>query len=336
MVSLKDIAAACKVSTATVSKALRDQKDISEETKTRIRQTAEQMGYFPNAAARALKTNESKNLGVLYEEEAGRGLTHEYFSGVLQGFKKQAEELGYDITFISTHRGALGMSYLEHCRYRNFAGAVIVCADFSDSAVLELLNSDFPTVTIDFVHHNCTAVSSNNVQGMRDLVDYVTGMGHRRIAYIHGQMSSPVSRERVAAFYQAMEGHGIPVVPEYIKEGRFLEPETAEQGTKELLQLSEPPTCILYPDDTALIGGLNAIRGMGLGIPEDISVAGYDGTQYSQMLHPKVTTIQQDAARIGGEAASRLIGIIEKPKTALMERVVVEGILIKGESVGRI
>jgi LacI family transcriptional regulator len=336
MVSLKDIAAACKVSTATVSKALRDQKDISEETKTRIRQTAEQMGYFPNAAARALKTNESKNLGVLYEEEAGRGLTHEYFSGVLQGFKKQAEELGYDITFISTHRGALGMSYLEHCRYRNFAGAVIVCANFSDSAVSELLNSDFPTVTIDFVHHNCTAVSSNNVQGMRDLVDYVTGMGHRRIAYIHGQMSSPVSRERVAAFYQAMEGHGIPVVPEYIKEARFLEPETAEQSTKELLQLTEPPTCILYPDDTALIGGLNAIRGMGLRIPEDISVAGYDGTQYSQMLYPKVTTIQQDAARIGGEAASRLIGIIEKPKTALMERVVVEGILIKGESVGRI
>jgi LacI family transcriptional regulator len=171
---------------------------------------------------------------------------------------------------------------------------------------------------------------------MRDLVDYVTGMGHRRIAYIHGQMSSPVSRERVAAFYQAMEGHGIAVAPEYIKEARFLEPETAEKGTKELLQLSEPPTCILYPDDTALIGGLNAIRGMGLRIPEDISVAGYDGTQYSQMLYPKVTTIQQDAARIGGEAASRLIGIIEKPKTALMERVVVEGILIKGESVGRI
>jgi LacI family transcriptional regulator len=336
MVSLKDIAAACKVSTATVSKALRNQKDISEETKARIRQVADQMGYFPNAAARALKTNESRNLGVLYEEEAGRGLTHEYFSGVLQGFKNQAEELGYDITFISTHRGTLGMSYLEHCRYRNFAGVVVVCATYSDPEVQELLNSDFPTVTIDFVHHNCTAVCSNNVQGMSHLLDYVAGMGHRRIAYIHGQMSSPVSRERVAAFYQAMEEHGIPVAPEYIKEGRFLEPETAERCTKELLQLSDPPTCILYPDDTALIGGLNAIGGMGLRIPENISVAGYDGTHYSQMLCPKITTIQQDTNRIGREAASRLVGIIEKPKTALMERVVVEGILIAGESVGRI
>ena len=100
--------------------------------------------------------------------------------------------------------------------------------------------------------------------------------------------------------------------------------------------MKEAPTCILYPDDTALIGGLNAIQGMGLRIPEDISVAGYDGTQFSQMLYPRVTTIQQDTDRIGSEAANRLIGIIEKPKTTLMERVVVEGILIKGQSVGRI
>ena len=336
MVSLKDIAAACEVSTATVSKALRDQNDISEETRERIKQMADRMGYFPNAAARALKTNESKNLGVLYEEDAGKGLTHEYFSGVLQGFKMQAEELGYDITFINTHRGKQGMSYLEHCRYRNFAGVVIVCATYSDPEVLELLNSDFPTVTIDFVHHNCTAVISNNVQGMRELIEYIMDMGHKRIAYIHGQNYSAVTKERVAAFYRVMEEHNLTVNDSYIKEGLYLEPEVAEQRTKELLQLPKPPSCIIYPDDTALIGGLNAIREMELRIPDDISVAGYDGTQYSQMLYPKVTTIQQDTSRIGKEAASRLISIIEKPKTALMERVIVEGILIKGQSVGRI
>ena len=97
MVSLKTIAKQCGVSTATVSKALNDQKDISEETKIRVRETAEQLGYFPNAAARALKTNRSYNIGVLFEEEAGSGLTHEYFSGVLNGFKTQAEKMGYDI-----------------------------------------------------------------------------------------------------------------------------------------------------------------------------------------------------------------------------------------------
>ena len=89
MVSLKTIAEKCGVSTATVSKALNDQKDISEETKSRIRTVAEQLGYFPNAAARSLKTNHSYNLGVLFEEEAGSGLQHEYFSGVLNGLGEQ-------------------------------------------------------------------------------------------------------------------------------------------------------------------------------------------------------------------------------------------------------
>ena len=78
MVSIKDIAKACGVSAATVSKALHDQKDVSEETKERVRQTAKELGYLPNAAARALKTNRSKNIGVLYSEDAGMDLTHEY------------------------------------------------------------------------------------------------------------------------------------------------------------------------------------------------------------------------------------------------------------------
>ena len=185
MVSLKTIAERCGVSTATVSKALNDHKDISEETKNRVKQTAEALGYFPNAAARALKTNRSYNIGVLFEEEAGRGLTHEYFSGVLNGLKIQAEKLGYDITFINTCFENRKMSYYEHCRYRNFEGVVIVCANFDDPDVIELMNSEIPVVTIDYVHHNCTAVTSNNIQGMEDLVKYIYSQGHRKIAYIH-------------------------------------------------------------------------------------------------------------------------------------------------------
>ena len=144
MVSLKTIAEKCGVSTATVSKALNDQKDISEETKSRIRTVAEQLGYFPNAAARSLKTNHSYNLGVLFEEEAGSGLQHEYFSGVLNGLKVQAEKQGYDITFINTCFENRKMSYLEHCKYRNFEGVAIVCADFNDAGVMELMNSEVP------------------------------------------------------------------------------------------------------------------------------------------------------------------------------------------------
>lgn len=335
MVSLKTIAKACGVSTATVSKALNDQRDIGEETRNRIKKTAEELGYFPNAAARALKTNRSYNIGVLFEEEAGSGLTHEYFSGVLNGLKVRAESQGYDITFINTCVGNRKISYYEHCRYRNFAGVAIVCArDFNDPEVQELMNSDLPVVTIDYIHHNCTAVCSNNIQGMEELVKYIYGQGHRRIAYIHGQNSSCVSKDRLASFYRTMEELGLTVPDAYVRPGAYLQTKEAARETEKLLQLREAPTCIIYPDDTALIGGRNVIIEKGLRIPEDISVAGYDGTRISQLLHPQFTTIRQDTERIGSEAAKRLIDTIENPRTTFAERVVIDGILVPGQSVG--
>lgn len=202
MVSLKDIAQRCGVSTATVSKALHDQKDIGAETKNRIKKIAKEMGYLPNAAARVLKTNESDNIGVLYFDEAEMGLTHEYFAGVLNGIKAQAEMLGYDITFINTSPVGKKLSYLEHCKYRNFDGVVIVCARFQDNEVQELMNSDIPVVTIDYIHYSCSAVCSNNVKCMGDLLDYIISMGHKKIAYIHGEDFSSVTRDRLAAYYR--------------------------------------------------------------------------------------------------------------------------------------
>ena len=100
MVSMRDIAEKCSVSVATVSKALNNHSDISEETRKKIRQTASDMGYYPNSAARALKTNRSYNIGVLMNDRAHSGLTHEYFSAVLEGVKVESESRGYDITFI--------------------------------------------------------------------------------------------------------------------------------------------------------------------------------------------------------------------------------------------
>ena len=319
MVSLKTIAQKCGVSTATVSKALNGHKDISQETKDRVKKVADELGYFPNAAARALKTNRSYNIGVLFEEEAGRGLTHEYFSGVLNGLKVQAEKQGYDITFINTCYENRKMSYYEHCRYRNFEGVAIVCADFNDPDVMELMNSELPVVTIDYVHHK-----------------YIYSQGHRKIAYIHGQDGSYVTRDRLASFYRTVDELGLVIPDEYIRTADYLETKGAAKQTKELLNLQDAPTCIIYPDDTSLIGGRNVIIEMGLRIPKDISVAGYDGTRMSQLLHPKLTTIRQNTEIIGTEAAARLIHTIEQPRTTLVERVVIEGSLIPGKSVGEI
>lgn len=337
MVSMKMIAERCGVSVATVSKALSDRGDIGEETKNRIRQAAKELGYVPNVAARALKTNRSYNIGVLFEEEAGSGFAHEYFSGVLNGLKRQVEEQRYDLTFINTSYEDSGMSYLDHVRYRNFDGiAVVCCDDYEAPQVQELLQSDIPAVTVDYIHQNCTAVLSNNIKGMEELVKYIYSQGHRRIAFIHGQSNSYVTRDRLAAFYRTAEELGLEIPEEYVREARFVETKDAEKETESLLDMKVPPTCIIYPDDMALIGGRNVIAERGKQIPDDISIAGYDGIRMSQLLHPKLTTIRQDTERIGREAARRLIQSIESPKTALVERVVIEGELLKGQSVGKL
>ena len=131
MVSMKDISVACGVSIATVSKALNDHNDIGEETKEHIRQVAKKMGYSPNSAAKALKTNRTYNIGVVLSHEDQSGLTHDFFAHVLESFKYTAEQKGYDITIINGSRqGTRHMSYLEHTRYRGFDGVAVICANF--------------------------------------------------------------------------------------------------------------------------------------------------------------------------------------------------------------
>ena len=200
MVSMKDISMACGVSVATVSKALNDHKDIGEETKKRIRQIAKEMGYVPNSASKALKTRRTYNIGVLFTDEARSGLTHDYFSYVLDSFKRTVEEQGYDMTFINCNKTRENrMSYLEHARYRGFDGVVIACVDFYDPEVLELVRSNIPVVTIDHLFNNRMAIISDNVKGMKDLLTFVYNKGHRRIAYIHGA-DSAVTQSRLASF----------------------------------------------------------------------------------------------------------------------------------------
>ena len=333
-VSLKDISKACGVSIATVSKAINDHSDISKETKERIREVAEQLGYHPNAAAQALKTNRSNNIGVLFVDEANSGLTHDYFSHVLDSFKKKAEKEGFDITFINSENA--NMSYLSHAIYRGFDGVVIACVEFSDPQVDELIKSNIPVVTIDHSFYNRIAIVSDNIKGVKELVTYIYEQGHKRIAYVHGQEDTAVTQSRVSSFYNTMQELGAEVPDEYVISIPYRNTERAFEATSRLLDLDDPPTCILYPDDFAAFGGLNAIRQRGLRVPDDISVAGYDGIEIARHISPRITTVIQDTERIGREAASKLIDLINNPKGTLIEQIVVEGTLERGETVGRI
>lgn len=336
MVSLKDISVVCGVSVATVSKSLNDHKDIGEGTKNHIKQVAKEMGYLPNSAAKALKTNRTYNIGILFTDEAHSGLKHDYFASVLDSLKQTVEAHGYDVTFINTSNERPNrMSYLDHARYRGFDGVVIANVNFFDGEVEELVNSEIPLVAIDKLFNDRIAIISDNVNGMKDLLTYVYEMGHRRIAYIHGEASA-VTQNRVTSFYRTAEELSIDVPDCYIKESAYRDTEGAGKATKELLKLKAPPTCILYPDDFSSFGGINVIKKMGLRIPEDISVAGYDGIEIGRHIEPQLTTIKQGTNRIGIQAGKKIISLIEKPKSTVIEQIIIGGELYKGETVGKI
>lgn len=333
MVSLKDISAACGVSVATVSKALNNHDDVSVETKERVRKVAADLGYMANSAARALKTNRTYNLGILFVDEAQSGLTHDYYAALLDSFKRTAEAMGYDLTFINCNKSrSNNMSYLAHARYRGFDGICIACVNFYDQQITELVRSDIPIVTIDHIFNNRMVVLSDNVKGINDLVHYIYAKGHRKIAFIHGADSS-VTQSRMSSYYKTCEELGINPPEEYVREAPYRNTDVTYQETLRLLDLPDPPTCILYPDDFAAFGGMNAIRSRGLSIPEDISIAGYDGIRIGRHIEPHLTTIRQDTERMGDEAARRLIDLIERPKTTLVETIVIGGVLYEGNTI---
>lgn len=332
MVTIKMIAKECGYSVATVSKALNDAPDISADTRDRIRKVASEMGYMPNAAARMLKTSRSYNFGVLFEDQANRGLTHLFFSQILNSFKHRAEELGYDISFISDRLGGREISYVEHARYRNCDGVVIASVDYTEHAVVDLVNSGIPVVTIDYVFDNCASVVSDNIGGMAELVRYIYSMGHRKIAFAHGE-DTAVTRHRIASFCRTCKELGLEVPEEYLVQSMFLNAQAAEAATRKLLELPNPPTCIIYPDDTSYFGVVNELERMGLSIPEDISAVGYDGIDVAQMLRPRLTTMKQDAESMGALAAEELARAVEEGRTYIPSRIVVPGRLLIGETV---
>ena len=332
VITVRDIAKKCGVSVSTVSKALNNYGDVGTETAEKIRRAAKEMHYVPNTAARQLKTNISHNIGVLFVDEMGSGLTHEYFAAILDAIKNEAEALGYDITFIGKNIGGSQMSYLEHCRYRKCDGVIIANADFENPAVIELVKSEVPVVTIDYAFDSTSCVMSDNLTGCYKLTEYLIKKGHRKIAFIYGERTS-VTNKRLVGFNRALKDYKITLPDEYLVQGRYHDPQRTRQITRQLMELADPPTAIMFPDDYSYLGGVIELEEMGLSIPQDVSAVAYDGIPMAEILRPRLTTWRQNAVEIGRLSAKKLVEKIEHSRTCVDEEIPVSGSLLEGTSV---
>lgn len=336
MTTMKQIALRCGCSVATVSKALNDMPDIGAETAQRIRKTAQEMGYVPNAAARTLKTNRSHTIGIMLFLRGENVWLHDHFARVAAGIHEELEAAGYDATPVTCTNEHLTGRYLEYCRHRGYDGVVVMSGFFQNDGMQELINSNIPLVVIDHAFPHRSTVLTDHTQGMFDLVHHVYSKGHRRIAYIYGSFDEEgaVAQVRLEGFRSACRQLGLTIPSAYVLPAPYRDPEASAQATRKLMALPQPPTCILYPDDHAYVGGMNVLMDMGLRIPQDISVAGYDGIPLSQLLRPKLTTVLQDGRAVGRAAGRELLRAIQSPHSFTPQHILLPCTLLPGESVG--
>lgn len=327
MVSIREIAIKCGVSVSTVSKALNNRKDVSEKTRDKIVKIADEMGYTASVMARSLRTKRTHNIGIIFDN-IDQSFSHAFFSNVLESFKNEVGASGYDITFINSEVGENKVSYLRHCQYRNFDGVVIIYTDFESKEILDLINSDIPVVTIDHIFDKCSAVVSDNTAGMAQLVEYAISMGHRKIAYIHGEKTK-VTKDRLVGFYAKMYEHKIEIPNEYMKESVYRDTVLTDIRLKELLALDDLPTCIIFPDDYTSITAIKTLEKFS----PDISYMGYDGINIAKDID--LTTYEQDRSKLGRLAARKLINCIENPND-LIEHTLVSGRVRIGSTVKKI
>lgn len=335
MITLKDIAKECGVSFSTVSKALKGSPEIGADTIKLVQEKAQQMGYHPNLAARTLRTNRTYDIGVIFEDQTGSGLQHQYFATIFSSLQMTALSKGYEITFMGSSNKQ-GFDYFTHCKYRNFDGVAILATDFTRTDIQSLIQSDIPTVTLDYSADGAhSSVMSDNDAGVETLAEYIIARGHRKIAFIHGE-DTLVTQKRVEAFHKVVAKHGISIPESYIMEGIYHDPITSGEATDMLVTLSDPPTCIMYPDDFAALGGIRILNNKNLIPGKDVSITGYDGIMLTSMLTPPLTTYRQDGKLIGSLIAEHLISQIDNTESYQPQHSSVCGKLIEGASVADI
>ncbi len=330
MVTIYDLSQESGFSPSTVSKALNNYSGVNASTREKILQAAKKIGYTPNANARALKAKFSQNLGVLFYLRNSLDLTHYFFIQVLNEFKRLTESRGYDITLLSKGEDAGAQAFVKHCHMRQLDG-VLILGDYTSDLVQELMISDIPCVAIDYAGGLIPGVTSDNYEKTRELVSRLIGMGHERILFLTGEFNF-VTEERKRGYadaFREVNKERLPCV-----EARYYDADLSAEYTEKYYPALKP-TAIIYPDDFSATGGVNALRGMGLSIPDDVSVATFDGGVLSRVTSPTLTCVRQNAEGIGRALATKLLAMIENGDDKI-EQIVVEAQLQFTESCRRL
>lgn len=308
MVTIDEIAKLSKVSISTVSKALNGYTEISEKTRKRIIDIADELGYMPNATAQSLVRKRSNTVGVVYEVQYG--LKNLFFSSVLEAFRKNIESKGYDILLLS-HNTDSGLDYLRHCQSKNVDAVLVVSGGDNIEAIHKLYQSQLAVLTLDPTEKGPNSIFSDSYHSIKRSCKYLYDLGHKRIAFINGSYTNFIGRERLRAYLDFIHEKGLE--PLYLAE-RSNEKYSYEEGYMTMKMIFEEfglPEAVCSVSDLMAIGAINYLNNHGFSVPGDVSVIGFDDLQVCEIVTPKLTTIRQDYESFGELACETLLGMIE-------------------------
>jgi len=306
-VSIKDIARAAGVSHSTVSRALAESPLVKEETRERIKQLAKEMGYSPHALARSLVTRRTQTVGVVVTT-----IADPFVSEIVRGLEETGQNHGYTIILCNSNaEPRRELAAVKALREKRVDGIIVTASRVGDLYLPLLEDFGVPIVLINnqqtgkYVY----SIGTDDLRGGQIATEHLLSLGHTRIAYIASPNNVNSSQARMNGYRMALESHGIALDPALLADGDG-RPAAAMEATTRLLSQDAHPTAIFCYNDMTAIGTIRALKRMGIRVPDDISVVGYDDIPIVEYLDPPLTTIRQRKYDMGCMAMEMLLRLL--------------------------
>ncbi|MGC4892399.1 LacI family DNA-binding transcriptional regulator [Micromonospora sp. DT31] len=303
-VKMSDVARTAGVSVATVSKVVNGRYGVAQATVERVQQVIHDLGYEASLGAQSLRSHRTNVLGILVAE------FEPFSTELLKGASREVAGSGYQLLAYSSGDGEGAAIGWERRSLARLSGTLIDGAVIVTPTVVETKHG-FHVVAVD-PHtgpSGLPTVDSDNFAGAVLATNYLLSLGHRRIGHISGRTDLESARLREAGFRRAMADAGVAVDEQLVRVGGF-RTESAASTAAALLALPDRPTAIFAGNDLSAISTLDVARGIGLTVPDDLSVIGFDNVPESALVDPPLTTIRQPLQRMGAEALRLLIDLI--------------------------
>jgi LacI family transcriptional regulator len=306
-VTIQDVAKAAGVSISTVSRVLNNKDDVAPETYQKVQCVIEALGYTSSLAARGMRSRRMNVVGLIMPD-----VEFPFALEVMKGVNRAIAELGYDL-IVYTGGGIKRESTADReRRYISLLNGSVTDGVIVVTPATTAFSTASPVVVVDPNNKgpDCPAVIATNHTGALAVMEYLVGLGHRRIGFIGGRPELKSAVQRLQGYKDGLGEVGISLDPELIQAGDYSE-EVGFTCAQRLLSLANPPTAIFAANDQSAIGSIKAIHQAGLRIPDDISVIGFDNIPEVAYTHPRLTTIDQSIKRMGYVATEMLISLIK-------------------------